>query len=479
MVTKWKSQPYDVKKAHIELVSRMNTPAKYIVDDSPRKSPQFSSETIPKVSEPHVAAEQTEPQAPILAKPKSSSLIADLFLSPSAEPIVHSSRGIVYRSIPYSSQLSQHEKEFLDRSFDSAVLHPAGSINISPVPFNIKNGIWSKLVSAKKLDVSGRISSFDSQLAYKRTYLTVHFKYNLPQKLHINGYNQVEQTLYSYLSNPFSFKQVPESVYSSLNYGKTFRTVTIPKSCPAATSFTFLILSKPENVQQRYAIRHTWGSFKSMAQNRVVFIFAMGMSSSEAANREVTYENHRHKDILQFDHLDSAINSTQTVLHGFRWLASHCYSTKYIVKVQDDTSINLKPLVTTVLEVAGKSNPSFYFGSCVDEKWEYVRDKNSPYFIPSELVNDSVRWPWCSGSGFVISANLAPIITLTSYFMPWISGVADLEVGKALSIWNVRPYDIGNDRFANLHISQIPTSERFDHLGFSYMSPEDMYDAMP
>lgn len=79
----------------------------------------------------------------------------------------------------------------------------------------------------------------------------------------------------------------------------------------------------------------------------------------------------------------------------------------------------------------------------------------------------------------MISANLAPIITLTSYFMPWISGVADLEVGKALSIWNIRPYDIGSDRFANLHISQIPTSEKFDHLGFSYMSPEDMYDAMP
>ena len=216
-----------------------------------------------------------------------------------------------------------------------------------------------------------------------------------------------------------------------------------------------------------------------MVQNRVVFVFAMGMSSSEAVNREVAYENYRHKDILQFDHLDSAINSTQTVLHGFRWLPIHCYSTKYIVKVKDDTSLNLKPLVTTVLEIAGKSNRSFYFGSCVDEKWEYVRDKNSPYFIPSELVDDSVRWPWCSGSGFVISANLAPIITLTSYFMPWISGVADLEVGKALSIWNIRPYDIGSDRFANLHISQIPTSEKFDHLGFSYMSPEDMYDAMP
>ena len=58
-----------------------------------------------------------------------------------------------------------------------------------------------------------------------------------------------------------------------------------------------------------------------MVQNRVVFVFAMGMSSSEAVNREVAYENYRHKDILQFDHLDSAINSTQTVLHGFRWLS--------------------------------------------------------------------------------------------------------------------------------------------------------------
>ncbi len=99
MVTKWKSQPYDVKKAHIELVSRMNTPAKYIVDDSPRKSPQFSSQTIPKAPESPVAAEQIEPQTPIIVKPKLSSMIADLFLSPSDQPIVHSSRGVVYRSI--------------------------------------------------------------------------------------------------------------------------------------------------------------------------------------------------------------------------------------------------------------------------------------------------------------------------------------------------------------------------------------------
>ena len=216
-----------------------------------------------------------------------------------------------------------------------------------------------------------------------------------------------------------------------------------------------------------------------MAQNSVVFIFAMGMSNSDAANREVMYESHRYRDILQFDHRDSLLNSTQTVMHGLRWISTSCPVTKYIVKAQDDTSINLKLLVTTVIELAGKSHPSFYFGSCVDEHWEYIRDKNSPYFIPAELVNDSVRWPWCSGGGFVISANLAPIITLTSYFMPWISGVADLEVGKALSIWKIRPYDIGNDRFASLHLSQVPPSGKYTHLGFTKMSPEDMYDAMP
>lgn len=155
MVTKWKSQPYDVKKAHIELVSRMNTPAKYIVDDSPRKSPQFSSEIIPKAPEPRVVAEPVERQTRVIVKPKPISLLPRLFLSPSSQVIVHSSRGVVYSSIPYGSHMSQRERDFLDRSFDSALMRPSDSIDVNHVPFNIKNGMWSKMVSAKKLDVSG------------------------------------------------------------------------------------------------------------------------------------------------------------------------------------------------------------------------------------------------------------------------------------------------------------------------------------
>lgn len=162
MVTKWKTQPYDVKKAHIEMVSRLNAPVKFVVDDTPRKTPQFSTNTSPKHHEPPLEKKQVVPHVSVPQIPKKVNSIVDLFVSPSTQPIVHSSRKVSFRSLPYGEYLSRQEKEFLDRSFDAAVMWSStDKINVDSAPFNIKNGIWTKLVAAKKLDVTGIVNSYN------------------------------------------------------------------------------------------------------------------------------------------------------------------------------------------------------------------------------------------------------------------------------------------------------------------------------
>lgn len=211
-----------------------------------------------------------------------------------------------------------------------------------------------------------------------------------------------------------------------------------------------------------------------MVRHSVRFVFVMGRSNSTEVNHQVAYEAARNRDVFQVEVLASQQNATQILMQAFRWATVSCSTTKYIVRAHDDSFFYMKNLVTTVLDTAGEAGKGFYFGSCVD-KWDYVRDPNSPYFVPKQMVSDSIRWGWCSGSGFVVSADLAPLIAISSYFVPWISGVPDLEVGKALALWGIKPFDVNVDRFTANHFSQIHEDYRFRYLGFSQMTPEDLF----
>ena len=211
-----------------------------------------------------------------------------------------------------------------------------------------------------------------------------------------------------------------------------------------------------------------------MARHPVRFIFIMGKSNSSELNHRVNYEATRNKDVFQVEVLDSQQNATQVLMQAFRWATMSCSTTKYIVRAHDDSFFYLKNLVTTVVNLAGEEGKGFYYGSCVDS-WEYVRNSSSPFFVPKEMADDAIRWSWCSGSGFVVSADLAPLISISSFFAPWISGVPDLEVGKALAMWGVKPFDVNVDRFTANHFSQIHEDYRFRYLGFGQMTPDDLF----
>lgn len=315
---------------------------------------------------------------------------------------------------------------------------------------------------------------FPSPLDVRKQRGSTPSNYHIPNVFHIPDYAIVENTLYRYLREPFSFKPVPASVYPPLSYGGHYRVLLAPQYCPTSTAFLFLISSSPEHVKQRYAIRKTWGSYFSMVRHPMRFVFVMGRSGSTEVNHDVNYEAARNRDVLQLEVLASQHNATQILMQAFRWAAVSCSTAKYIVRAHDDSFFYMKGLVTNVLSVAGEAGKGFYYGSCVD-KWEYVRDPKSPYFVPKEMVNDDIRWGWCSGSGFVVSADLAPLIALSSCFVPWISGVPDLEVGKTLAMWGVKPFDVNVDRFTANHYSQIHESFRFRYLGFSQMTPDDLF----
>ena len=91
------------------------------------------------------------------------------------------------------------------------------------------------------------------------------------------------------------------------------------------------------------------------------------------------------------------------------------------------------------------------------------------------MKDETERFGWCSGSAWVISADLAPVISLTSMFVPWLSNAEDIEVGKALSLWGIQPYDYNMRRFAAIHTSQN-SGALWDYLAYTQMTPADLLD---
>lgn len=535
IVTTWGDSPYNVKKAHLDLVSRMTTVETATM--VPQLTSQFASEisnskqdipetvTVkkqevkteekPKESKPEpqpeskpeskpedkpedkpVLRSDPKPAEPVETKPvnkEAEGTLESLFFFPNSE-ITHSSRALGYGSYPFGSRFSKLERKQSDSIMDRAIQDGNSEpYTLTPTPLEKKKEMWATALSQGTFRLHSRlfynhyksltISIFQyfniSCLEYKPTSDIINHAYTIRSNLHLKNYQRMEFDLYNALGMPFSYAS-PDN-FPANSYGPRASVLISPAICHNSPRFVFVVLSHPNHFRERVAIRRTWGHFKSMMGYRMKVVFAMGISNAEVVDHELRYEALRHDDIIVLNYHDNdkvTTGNTIALMHALRWVTNTCNRVKYIVKTQDDSYLNLKVLIKQVTDLQSASHRKFYFGSCVKDNWEYIQDPAHSQYVPPELVKDETqRFGWCSGSAWVISHDLAPAISLTSMFVPWLSNAEDVEVGKILSLWGVTPYDYYSNRFAKIHISQN-TGALWDYMGYSGMSPADLLDAV-
>lgn len=117
-----------------------------------------------------------------------------------------------------------------------------------------------------------------------------------------------------------------------------------------------MILSSPENVDQRASIRETWASdFDDRSQ----YVFVIGrLNIDSATHASISSEQMAHGDILLLPVHDSYSNLTRKLLAAIIHIMGS-YKFQFLLKVDDDSFVYVKKLIKA-LDTVDSSQPLYW-----------------------------------------------------------------------------------------------------------------------
>jgi galactosylxylosylprotein 3-beta-galactosyltransferase len=163
-------------------------------------------------------------------------------------------------------------------------------------------------------------------------------------------------------------------VFSSTFFTSPARRRTSSLASPQSSLFDLrpeydlvvVILSSVGYTDRRHAIRDSWLSMKSSPvaelaalSSRVKPLFVIGNRRQEPGVLDAAQtEGDDHGDILFVDSADDFDSLTSKVVKAYEHISDN-YRAKYVLKVDDDSYVNLPALVS---ELASKPEEKFYWG---------------------------------------------------------------------------------------------------------------------
>ncbi|XP_064628502.1 beta-1,3-galactosyltransferase 5-like [Lineus longissimus] len=251
-----------------------------------------------------------------------------------------------------------------------------------------------------------------------------------------------------------------------------FRLLKQPSGCNGSRPFLLiLVLSVHEHLDRRTVIRKTWGgaalngTWPHRPQDgkftvRVYFLFGKHKGGNRTLESALEKEATAHNDIIQEDFVDTYENLPKKSIMGLKWASEHCTSAAYIMKTDDDTFINLGPLVTYIK--ANKEAPSKVIG----------------VYCPRSVVIRSGRWgvskqaypfarypPYIAGGpGYIMPAHFAHVLFNLSEYIPevkmedvYVTGILT-KASKTINVGGARGFQDSSRKFTNVCglVSQSP-----------------------
>ena len=117
-----------------------------------------------------------------------------------------------------------------------------------------------------------------------------------------------------------------------------------------------LVHSSPKNFLKREIIRKTWGSLKTVNGYQVITVFILGLVNDSTVDRHLHKEYITHKDLVFAKFVDSYHNLTYKHLTSYKWILRFCNTTKFIMKADDDSFIDIFRAVKVLSETFLPSN---------------------------------------------------------------------------------------------------------------------------
>jgi hypothetical protein len=120
----------------------------------------------------------------------------------------------------------------------------------------------------------------------------------------------------------------------------------------------------------------------------------------------VEQEHLKFGDVIQYDFEESYANLSLKILHGFKWISEFCRSSIYVIKVDEDTFLNVAMLLFSLEKYSNTSEDAVY-GSLYRHR-RVLRSRK--WFVSEKSFPRSFYPDYLSGTAYTLTSKLLPRI---------------------------------------------------------------------
>lgn len=243
----------------------------------------------------------------------------------------------------------------------------------------------------------------------------------------------------------------------------------VAAACRSSLRILYFVHTAPNHTERRDFLRRTIGDPHMEASANTTIVFFVGKVRDPVLQAAIQDEASKHGDIVLLDFLDAYRNLTLKFLRGSRWVIDNCQleATRAIVKLDDDTLVNVEALVNHVNQMP-ESPPQIH--CLLYRNVSALRNRTSKWYVTEEEYPHKVYPSYCAGMGYVMTADALPILYNASSSVPffWVDDV--YTTGMLAAAANVSRVDLKRERvksFVRASLRSVPRKALFVHMGNS------------
>ncbi|XP_067401338.1 beta-1,3-galactosyltransferase 5 [Emydura macquarii macquarii] len=200
--------------------------------------------------------------------------------------------------------------------------------------------------------------------------------------------------------------------------------------CSRTPPFLVLLVTSSHGQNKaRMAIRQTWGKHRLVAGKLIVTYFLLGTTANQNEQTSVIAENQKYRDIIQKDFLDVYYNLTLKTMMGIEWVHQYCHQSRFVMKTDTDIFVNIFYLIELLLR---KNRSTKFFTGFLKMNEFPIRKTSSKWYVSKDEYPGTTYPPFCSGTGYVFSTDVASHIYNISESVPFLK-LEDVFIGLCLA----------------------------------------------